>query len=99
MASALSELSGFTYVVAFALSSVRYFSEYFMYLSRGNATAKASLPLARNDVIWSARLRSPGYTRLNPAERAEIKLYYVTMRETLAHKSINYQLTRMATVD
>ena len=35
----------------------------------------------------------------NPAEQAEIKSYYIIIRETLAHKSIYDHLTRMATVD
>ena len=67
-----------------------------MYLLGGNATANASLSLARNYVIWSARLRYPRYTW--EAERAGVKSYYIIMGETLTHKSIYDHLTRMATV-
>ena len=70
-----------------------------MYLLGGNTTAKASLPLAGDYVIWSACLGSSGFKRRNLAEWAEIKSYYVIMRETLAHKSIYDHLTRIATVD
>ena len=70
-----------------------------MYLSGGNATASASLPPAGNYLILPGRFGSPGYTRRNPAERAEIKSYYVIMRETLVHKSIYNHLTRLTTVD
>ena len=60
-----------------------------MYLSGGvNATTNGSLSLAGNYVIWSARLRSPGYKGRNLAEWAQIKSYYAIMRETVAHKSI-----------
>ena len=59
-----------------------------MYLSGVNATANGLLSLAGNDVIWSAHLMSPRYKGQNPAERAEIKSYYIITRETLAHKSI-----------
>ena len=58
-----------------------------------------SLPPAKNDVIWSSCLGSPGYTRQNPAEWADIKSYYVITRETLVHKSIYDHLTRTSTVD
>ena len=57
----------------------------------------ASLSPARNDVIWSARLGSPGYTVQNPNERMEIKLSYIITRETLVHKSIYNLLARMVT--
>ena len=57
-----------------------------MYLSGDNTTMNASLSLARNNVIWSAHLGSPEYTRQNLAEQAEIKYYYIIMRETLGHK-------------
>ena len=70
-----------------------------MYLSGGNATANASLLLARNYVVWLAHLGSPKYTERNPAERAEIKPYYVIKRETLARKSIYNYLTRIIAVD
>ena len=69
-----------------------------MYLSGGNATAKISLSLAENDVIWSACLKSPTYTGRNLAEWVEIS-HYINMRETLVRKSIYDHLTRMVTVD
>ena len=70
-----------------------------MYLFGGNTTAYPSSSPARNDVIWSARLGSPRYTRPNLADRAEIKSYYVITKETLAHKSIDDHLTSMVSVD
>ena len=70
-----------------------------MYLSGGNATAKVSLPLAEEYVIWSARLGSPRYTGHNMAERVEIKSHYIIMRENLVPKSTYDHLTRMTTVD
>ena len=70
-----------------------------MYLSGGNATANIVLLPARNDVIWLARLGSPCCTRRNLAERVEIMSYYITLRETLVHKCIYDQLTRIVTVD
>ena len=68
-----------------------------MYLLGGDTTANASLSLARNYLIWSNYLRSPGYTRQNPAEQADIKSYYIITREHLV--TIYDHLTRMATVD
>ena len=70
-----------------------------MYLSGGNATANTSLLLARNYILWLARLRSAGYEGRNLAEWVEIKSYYIIMREILVHKSIYDDLTRIATVD
>ena len=70
-----------------------------MYLLRVNATANGSLLPTRNDVIWSARLRTPGYKKQNPAELAEIKSYYIIMRETLVRKRLYHHLTRMVTGD
>ena len=52
-----------------------------MYLSGGNATRSESLTPPGNYVMWSE------YKRQNPAERADIKSYYVITRETLAHKT------------
>ena len=46
-----------------------------MYLSVGYGPAIVSFSLAGNDVIWSAHLRSPGYTRRNLAEQVEIHHY------------------------
>ena len=60
---------------------------------------KRILSPARNYVIWSASLRSPGYTGWNLAERPEIKSYYVIMTETIVQNSIYDPLTRMETVD
>ena len=62
-----------------------YFSEYFTYLSEGNATTNTSLPLARNCGIWLAHLRTRSYSGGNLVEWAEIKSYYIIKRETLAH--------------
>ena len=70
-----------------------------MYLLEGNAAANASLPLTADYVIWSAPPGSPRYTGRNPAERVEIKPYYIITRETLAHKSIYNHLTKVTTVD
>ena len=70
-----------------------------MYLLGGNTAVYLPLFPARNDVIWSTHLKSPWYTKRNPAEWVEIKSYYVIMRETLAHKITYNHLTRMATVD
>ena len=70
-----------------------------MYLLVGNATATALSSPARNYVIWLARLGSHGYTGQNPAELAEIKSYYIIMRETLAHKSTYDHLIKIETVD
>ena len=70
-----------------------------MYLLGGNATASALLQPARNYAIWSGHLGSPGYKGRNVAEWVEIKSYYVTSKETLAHKSIYDHLTRIAAVN
>ena len=56
-----------------------------MYLSGDKATATALLPLARNDAMWSAHLRSPGCTRRNLAEWVEIKSYYEINLSTQKH--------------
>ena len=60
---------------------------------------QALLYPAGNDVIWLARLKSPGYTGWNLAEWAEMKSYYIITRETLVHKSIYDHLIRLVTVD
>ena len=56
-----------------------------MYLSGVNATTNGSLSMARNDVIRSAHLGSPGYTGQYRLDRQKWWSHYVIMRETLAH--------------
>ena len=56
----------------------------------------ASLLLGRNDVIWLARLGSPGYTGQNLAEQWKINIFTT---EAFADKSIYRYLTRMSEVD